>query len=315
MDLHANAKLGMAGRRELVGAIESGLSLKRAAARFSVSPATAHRWWHRWLDGDRAPDALVDRSSRPHRQPRRLSAAQEEPILRARTETGLGPAQLVWIVQRAHSTIWKMLWRHGLSRKPRQPQPRYRRYEWSRAGALLHVDVKKLPRFLEPGHRTTGDRRHRSRSAGYQYLHCVLDDNSRFAHVEQHPREDAETCARVLERAIAELADHGLQPPAAVMTDNAFTYTNSRRFREILTRIGARHIVTPPYTPRWNGKVERFIQTLQREWAHAHQWETSADRARSLPSYLRYYNRQRPHSSLGGLPPISRVHNLCGSDN
>jgi transposase InsO family protein len=315
MDLHANAKLGLAGRRELVRAIESGLSLKRAAARFSVSPATAHRWWHRWLDGGRAPAALVDRSSRPHRQPRRLSPEQEEPILQARRETGLGPAQLVRIVRRARSTIWKVLWRHGLSRQPRQPRPRYRSYEWSRAGALLHVDVKKLPRFLEPGHRSTGDRRRRSRQVGYQYLHCVLDDNSRFVHVEQHPREDAETCARVLERALAELADHGLQPPEAVMTDNAFVYTKSRRFREILATIDARHIVTPPYTPRWNGKVERFIQTLQREWAYAHQWHTSTERARALPSYLRYYNRQRPHSSLGGLPPISRVHNLCGSDS
>lgn len=315
MDLHANAKLGLAGRRELVEAIESGLSLKRAAARFSVSPATAHRWWHRWLDGDRAPGALADRSSRPHHQPRRLSPAQEEPILRARRETGLGPAQLVRIVQRAPSTIWKVLWRNGLSRQARQPRPRYRSYEWSRAGALLHIDVKKLPRFLEPGHRATGDRQRRSRSVGYQYLHCVLDDNSRYVHVEQHPREDAETCAQVLERALAELTEHGLAPPEAVMTDNAFVYTNSRRFQEVLARIGARHILTPPYTPRWNGKVERFIQTLQHEWAYAHQWTSSSERARALPSYLRYYNRQRPHSSLGGLPPISRVHNLRGSDS
>ncbi len=313
MDLHANAKLGLSGRYQLVLAIEAGLSLRAAAAAFSVSPATAHRWSRRWRQ-QRSKAVLCDRSSRPRHCPRQLTPAEEEPILRARRETGLGPAQLVRIVHRARSTIWKVLWRHGLSRQARQPRPRYRSYEWSRAGALLHVDIKKLPRFLEPGHRSTGDRRRRSRSIGYHYLHCVLDDNSRFVHVEQHPHEDAETCARVLERALTELADHGLAPPEAVMTDNAFVYTKGRRFREILTRIGARHIVTPPYTPRWNGKVERFIQTLLREWAYAHQWQTSSDRARALPSYLRYYNRQRPHSSLGGLPPISRVHNVCGSD-
>ena len=119
MNLHANAKLGLAGRRELVLAIERGLSLKAAAAAFSVSPATAHRWWHRWLEGGRAASTLLDRSSRPRRQPRRLSAAEEEPILRARHETNLGPGRLAGIVRRARSTIWKVLWRHGLSRRPR----------------------------------------------------------------------------------------------------------------------------------------------------------------------------------------------------
>jgi transposase InsO family protein len=314
MHLHANAKLGLAGRHQLVLAIERGLSLKAAAAAFSVSPATAHRWWHRWLETEeRTRQALADRSSRPRRSPRRLTPAEEEPILRARRETGLGPARLAGIVRRARSTVWKVLARNGLSRKPAEPRPRYRRYEWSRPGALLHLDVKELARFREPGHRVTGDRRRRSRKVGNEYLHLVVDDNSRFCHVELHPRQDAETCARVLERALAELHELGLDPPEAVMTDNAFAYTKSRRFREILALIGARHIVIPPYTPRWNGKVEALIKTFLREWAEVRTWQSSSERARALSSFVRYYNRRRPHSSLGGLPPISRVHNVCGS--
>jgi transposase InsO family protein len=312
MQLHANAKLGLSGRCALVRAIEGGLSVRAAAAAFSVSPATAHRWWRRWLAAGRERAALHDRSSRPRRCPRRLTAAEEEPILRARRETNLGPARLAGIVRRARSTIWKVLHRHGLSRRQRGERRRYRRYEWSRPGALLHMDVKKLARFAEPGHRVTGDRREiaRNRGAGYAYLHCVVDDHSRFAHVELHPREDAETNARTLERALAELAALGLEPPEAVMTDRAFVYTKSCRFRELLAGVGARHIVTPPYTPRWNGKVEAFINTLQQEWAYVREWSSSGERA--LASFDRYYNRRRPHSSLRGRPPISRVHNLRG---
>jgi transposase InsO family protein len=313
MQLHANAKLGLSGRHALVCAIEGGLSLRAAAAAFSVSPATAHRWWHRWLAGERRRAALRDVSSRPHRQPRRLSRAEEEPILRARRETGYGPGRLAWIVDRARSTIWKVLRRHGLSPRPRPPQPPPRRYEWSRPGALLHVDVKRLVRFARPGHRVTGDRQQRSRAVGFDYLHCVVDDNSRYAHVELHPREDGETAARVLERALAELTSLGLEPPEAVMSDNAFVYANSRRFQQVLAAVGARHILTPPYTPRWNGKVERFIQTLVREWAYVRAWESSGARARALLSFVRFYNRRRPHGSLGGRPPISRVHNVRGS--
>jgi transposase InsO family protein len=316
MQLHANAKLGLSGRQALVSAIEGGRSLRAAAATFNVSPATAHRWWHRYLAGGaRTQSALADRSSRPHCQPRRLSAAEEEPILRARHETGYGPARLAWIVGRARSTVWKVLARHGLSRRPRAQGPPPRRYEWSRPGALLHVDVKKLARFREPGHRVTGDRRElpRNRGVGYDYLHCVVDDRSRYAYVELHPREDGATAARVLARAIGELAALGLDPPEAVMTDNAFVYRLSSDFQAVLAAAGARQILTPPYTPRWNGKVERFIQTLLREWAYVRTWDDSSARARALLSFVRFYNRRRPHGSLGGLPPLSRVHNVCGS--
>jgi len=310
MNLHANAKLGLAGRRALVAAIEDGASLRCAAASFGVSPATAHRWWHRWLDGH----ALVDRSSRPLCQPRRLSAAEEERIVRARRQTNLGPGRLAGIVGRARSTIWKVLHRHGLSRRPRGQRQSYRRYEWSRPGALLHMDVKRLSRFSTPGHRRHGNRAIRNRGAGYDYLHCIVDDHTRLAYVELHPREDAETNARTLERGLRFFAELGLQPEA-VMTDNAFVYTNGRRFKTLLGNIGARHITTPPYTPRWNGKVERFIRTLQDEWADSRTWPSSSSRARSLQSFIRYYNRRRPHSSLGDQPPISRVHNLRGQNS
>ena len=317
MDLHANAKLGLAGRRELVLAIEGGLSLKRAAARFSVSPATAHRWWHRWLDGDRQQAALVDRSSRPLRQPRKLSAEQEAMIVRARQQTNLGPGRLAGIVRRARSTIWKVLFRHGLSRRPRGQRQSFRRYEWSRPGALLHMDVKKLARFSVPGHRATGDRTkiRVNRHVGYDHLHCVVDDHSRVAYVELHPRASAHTNARTLQRALAFFADLGCQPPEAVMTDNAMAYTHGRRFGELLAANQIKHIRIPPYTPRWNGKVERFIQTLENEWAYSRTWPNSHQRARSLQSFIRYYNRQRPHSSIADRPPISRVHNLRGQDS
>jgi transposase InsO family protein len=316
MDIHGNAALGPAGRLALVEAIESGMTLRAAAAALNVAPATAHRWWHRWLSAGeeqrRSGSWLHDRSCTPHRQPRRLSAAEEEPILRARRQTGLGPGRLAGICRHSRSTIWKVLHRHGLSRRPRGERQTYRRYEWSRPGALLHMDVKRLARFAEPGHAATGQRHDRSRGVGWEYLHVVIDDHSRLAYVERHPRESAETNAGTLERAIAWFASVGLGPPEAVMTDNAMVYRRSHAFAALLAAHGARHILTPPYTPRWNGKAERFIQTLQREWAYAHQWESSIERLRSLPSFLRYYNRRRPHSSLGDRPPISRVHNVCG---
>src|SRR3954447_9404598 len=322
MQLHANAKLGPAGRVALVELVDRGMTFRAAAAALGVSPATAHRWWHRCQEsgalGDGATSSwFCDRSSRPHRQPRRLSAAEEAPILRARRETNLGPGRLAGIVRRARSTIWKVLWRNGLSRRLRGQRQSYRRYEWSRAGALLHMDVKKLARFSVPGHRVTGDRSTKDlhRGIGYDHLHCVVDDQSRVAYVELHPREDADTNAATLERALRFFAELGLDPPEAVMTDNALVYRRSRRFQQLLASHQIRHIRTPAYTPRWNGKVERFIQTLQNEWAYSRTWPNSNDRSRSLQSFLRYYNRQRPHSSLGDRPPISRVHNVRGQDS
>jgi transposase InsO family protein len=321
MQLHANAKLGPAARLALVEAIEDGMTQKQAAACFCVAPATAHRWWRRFCAASPAERTagswLADRSSRPQRQPRRLSAAEEAPILRARRETNLGPGRLAGILGRARSTIWKVLHRHGLSRRRRAERQSFRRYEWSRPGALLHVDTAELPRFRRPGHAVTGDRSktgHETRHGlGRVYLHCVVDDRSRYAYVEQHQARDGATAAAVLGRAIAHLAELGLSPPEAVMTDNAYAYTRSSAFKAVLARAGARQIPIPPYTPRWNGKVERFIRTLKDEWARAQLWPNSTARSRALRSFVRYYNRRRPHSSLGDRPPAS-VLNVCGQD-
>src|SRR4051794_275059 len=232
MKVHANAALGPAGRLALVRAIESGMTKKAAAAAFCVAPATAHRWWHRWRLADTEQKSsgewLLDRSSRPHRQPRRLSAAEEEPILRARRQTNLGPGRLAGICRRPRSTVWKVLHRHGLSPRRRSARESYRRYEWSEPGALLHVDVARLARFERPGHAVTGDRTttgaEKRAGVGYVYLHCVIDDHSRYAYVEQHPDQGGASAAAVLERAIEHFATLGLRAPEAVMSDNAFAY-------------------------------------------------------------------------------------------
>jgi transposase InsO family protein len=319
MRVHANAKLGPAGRLALIQKVIEGESLRSVAAESSVSVATAHRWWHRWLDAgedDRRSGAwAADRSSRPHRFPGALSAGEQERICDARRRTNLGPGRLAGLLGHARSTIWKVLHRHGLSRRRRGERQTFKRFEWAQPGALLHIDVKRLARFAIAGHRATGDRARRSRGAGWVYLHVVIDDHSRYLYIEQHDREDADSNAGTLERAIAHFAELGLPGPQAVMTDNAFVYTHSRRFQALLERIGARHITTPPFTPRWNGKAERVIRTLQDEWAYAHRWENSQQRTKALRSFVRYYNRRRPHSSLGDRPPISRIHNLLGQDS
>lgn len=308
-------RLGLRGRRELVRLVDDGLSLRAAARRLGVAPATAHRWWHRWQAASaaerRSARCLESRPPRPASCPWQLSVDEERRILDARERTNLGPARLAGLVGRRRSTIWKVLRRHGVSRRRRggQPAPGRRRYEWAEAGALLHVDTKKLARFARPGHFAYGVRaeEHKSRGAGYLYAHCVIDDHTRLAYVELHRDERGATCARVLERAAAWFSEQGCGPVQAVMSDNALAYSRGADFRAVLAGLGARQILIPPYTPRWNGKVERFIRTLDEEWAHGRVWASSAERARGLLSFLRYYNRRRPHSALGDRPPISRV--------
>jgi transposase len=262
MQLHANAALGLAGRRRLVGLVERGQSLRAAAAALGVAPATAHRWWHRWADAterERRSDAcLCDRSSRPHHSPRRLSAEQEAPILAARAQTNLGPGRLAHICRRARSTIWKVLQRHGRSRRQSGPRPITRRYEWARAGALIHIDTARLARFRQPGHRTRGRSGvdiHANEGLGQTFVHVAVDDRSRYAYVEQHSDERALTCAGFLTRALDHFRGLGLEPAEAVMTDGARCYRTAAVFQGALAEAGARHIVTPPYTPRWNGKA------------------------------------------------------------
>ena len=252
MKVHANAALGPAGRIALCELVDRGQTLRAAAAALNVAPATAHRWWHRrqmaTAEELRSGAWLRDRSSRPRRQPRRMGAAQEEPILRARRETGLGPGRLAGIVRRARSTVWKVLRRNGVSRHPPRPRESIRRYEWSRPGALLHVDMSRLPRFQRPGHRVRGrstESRRGRPELGYAFLHACVDDRSRYAYVEQHPDERAETAAAFMRRAIEHFSGLGLGPPEAVMSDNGNPY-RSFAFRDELERVGARQILTPP---------------------------------------------------------------------
>src|SRR5438876_3313346 len=185
MYLHANAKLGLAGRVALVKAIDEGMSLKAAAGAFSVSPATAHRWWHRWLEASeearRTLSCLLDRSSRPHRSPRQLAPEFEQTILACRRETGWGPRLIAGATGFAHSTVWKVLRRAGISRPPRAAKEPANRYEWPCPGDLLHMDTSRYARFLRPGHRVTGDRSQRSRSwmrpetrVGYDYAQVAF---------------------------------------------------------------------------------------------------------------------------------------------
>ena len=318
MLLHANAKLGLAGRVALVAAVESGLSMHAAAAAFSVSPATVHRWWHRWLEGGRRPEALVDRSSRPRRSPRLLAVELQERICDCRRKTGWGPRLVAGATGVAHSTVWKVLKRAGLSRRPAAVKEPANRYEWPCPGDLLHMDTSRYARFERPGHRVTGDRSQQSRRwmcpetrVGYDYAHAIVDDHSRLAYVELHDDEKAATVTGFAERALAYYASHGITAKR-LMTDNGFNYVRNNSLRELLNRHGIHHLTTQPYRPRTNGKVERFHQTMAREWAYGLTYRTHRHRNAALPHWLNNYNRQRPHSSIGNRPPISRVHNVRG---
>ena len=322
MILHRNAKLGLAGRFALVQAIEGGMSMKAAAAAFSVSSATAHRWWHRWQpaseDARQTLACLLDRSSRPHRSPRELASALQERICACRRKTGWGPRLVASATGFAHSTVWKVLHRAGISRRPRLARAPANSYEWPCPGDLLHMDVSRYARFEQPGHAVTGDRSQRSRNwmrpetrVGYDFAHAIVDDHSRLAYVELQPDERAATVTAFVERALAFFAEHGITA-RRLMTDNAFSYVKNGSLRELLAARGIRHLTTKPYRPRTNGKVERFHQTMAREWAYGLAYRSHRHRNRALPHWLEHYNRRRPHSSLGDRPPISRVHNVRG---
>src|SRR6266566_2083882 len=211
MYLHANAKLGLAGRLALVSAIEGGISLREAAAAFSVSPATAHRWWHRWLDGGRQASALLDRSSRPHRSPRLLAPELQRRICDCRRKTGWGPRLVGGATGFAHSTVSKVLKRAGISRPSRPAREPANRYEWPCPGDLLHMDTSEYVRFQRPGHRVTGDRRSQDRQHrdGVDIVHAIVDDHSRLAYAEIHDDQHATTVVAFLERALAFYAGRG----------------------------------------------------------------------------------------------------------
>jgi transposase InsO family protein len=325
MQTHPRAKLGPAGRLALTEAIASGMTQKAAAAAFCVAPATAHRWWHRRLDASPAELSsrtwLCDRSSRPHSSPRMLDSATQERICECRLRTGWGPRLVAGATGRAHSTVWKVLRRHGISRPPRQAREPANRYEWPCPGDLLHMDTARYARFERPGHAVTGDRSQRSRNwmspgtrVGYDYAHAIVDDHSRLAYVELAGDERAQTVTAFVARALTWFESRGIVA-RRVMTDNAFSYVRNRSLRELLADRAVKHLRTEAYRPRTNGKVERFHQTMAREWAYGMAYRSHGHRNEALPHWLRHYNERRPHSSLGGRPPTSRVHNLRGQDN
>jgi transposase InsO family protein len=322
MGVHANAKLGPAGRVALVELIASGQTFRAAAAALGVAPATAHRWWRRYsaaVSGGATPAGWAhDRSSRPRSSPRRTPTALERRVCRARERTGWGPRLIAGQTGVAHSTVHAILRRHGCSRTPRPARREVCRYEWPCPGDLLHMDVKRYPRFLRPGHAVTGDRTktgaEKRLALGHDYFHAIVDDHARLAYGELLADEKAATVTAFVERALAWLSGYGITT-RRVMTDGAWSYTHNRTLRELFDTRGIRHIVTPPYTPRWNGKVERFHQTMEREWAKGLRYRDHHARNQALPHWLAHYNKRRPHSSLDGRPPISRVHNLPGQDS
>ena len=295
-------------RCRAVQAIRAGQSVGRVAYVQGVSRATAYRWWSRFQR--EGWTGLRDRPSTPHRQPRRLPEEVEARIVAARQASGDGPLMLAAKLGLAASTIGKVLRRLGRSRPPRAPRPAVVRYERARPGELLHIDIKKLGRFWHVGKRILQDGRSRSPHAGWQYLHVAVDDHSRLAYAEVLPSERREDAVGFLYRAVAWYREQGVVVEA-VLTDNGVSY-RSHRWREACAARGLRHLRTRPYTPRTNGKAERFIQTLLRKWAYAYVYPTSAHRARALSGWLRWYNRRRPHGSLGGLPPVSRVSHVRG---
>ena len=319
---HANARLGPAGRRELVRLIvQRGMSERQAAACLSISNCTAHRWKRRWVQA--TPEQRVsgawalDRSSRPRRSPRRTAAEIERRVCEARERTGWGPRLIAGEVGLSHSTVHAILKRHGCSRPAPRSRAQFVRYEWPCPGDLLHMDVKRYPRFRRPGHAVTGDRRdkrQRSNPLGHDFFHAIVDDHSRLAYGELLGDEKAATVVAFTERALGWFADRGIVA-RRLMSDGAMSYRRNRALRTLLAEREIRHIITPPYTPRWNGKVERFHQTMEREWAKGLRYRNSTARNRALPHWLRHYNERRPHSSLGGQPPISRAHNLPGQDS
>jgi transposase InsO family protein len=324
MRIHGRAKLGPAGRLALCEAIESGMTFRQAAACLNVSPATAHRWWHRYSDASAHKQHSLawaaDRSSRPHHSPRLLDPVYQERICQARRRTGWGPRLIAGETGFAHSTVWKVLHRHGLSRRARQSREAVCRYEWPCPGDLLHMDTARYARFERPGHRVTGDRSQRSRNwmepatrVGYDFAHAIVDDHSRLAYVELHSDERAATVTAFVARALDWFALQDIQPKR-LMSDNAWNYTHNRSLRELLTAREIKHLRTKPYRPQTNGKVERFHQTMAREWAYGLAYRSHHHRNKALPHWLEHYNTRRPHSGIGNRPPISRVHNLHGQD-
>ncbi len=305
-------RLSWESRCEIVWkVIEGGMSPEQAAACSGVHRSTVYRLLERHREGGWA--ALVARPSTPRRQPRGLSEEAESEIVALRERTGYGPLRLAAILGRPASTVGKALRRRGCSRVPRPERDPVVRSEREHNGELVHVDTKKLGCFWTIGKRILADGVPRNEGAGWQHLHVCIDDRSRLAYAELLPSPKAGDCVRFFERAVVWYAEHGIVVER-VLTDNAKAY-HSHAWRDRCASLDIERRYTRPYRPRTNGKAEALIKTLLREWAYRFAYPSSRHRARALGGYLRWYNHRRPHSSIGGRPPISRVADLCGQYN
>lgn len=304
MNLHHNARLTARGRERIVRAILARqLSAKAAAFQVGLSERSVRKWLARFrAEGVRG---LQDRSSRPRRSPRQTPAAQVALVLALR-RLRLPGFQIARKTGLSRATLSRLLRRHGLARlKALEPAPPVVRYQRQHPGELLHFDIKKLGKIVRPSHRVTLDRRDSARGAGWEYVHVCIDDASRLAFAQIMPDERQHSAVLFLERALAYFASLGIKTQR-LMSDNGSCY-RSVLFRAACRRHHLRHLFTRPYTPRTNGKAERFIQTSLHEWAYAALYAHSAHRAEHLQPWLHRYNWHRPHSALQHRPPISTL--------
>lgn len=303
MDVHQNARLTVACRVLLVQRVQAGRPKAQVARELGISIKTVNKWLARYAQG--GTPALSDRSSRPHRSPRATEQVLRTAIVALRRQR-LTLIHIATQLGLSRATVARIAGAAGLSRLSKlNPAPVYRRYERAEAGELLHLDVKKLGRIAQVGHRIHGDRATRMRGVGWEYLHVAIDDASRVAYAQLLPEEDAGCTVTFLRAAVAYYAGLGVRI-RGVYTDNAKTY-RGRDFAEACAQLGLSHHYTRPYTPRTNGKAERFIQTCLREWAYARAYYRSHQRRDALPTWLHGYNWHRPHMSLAGQPPINRL--------
>ena len=311
MQPSSRMRYSIESRCKMVGLMLGGMGPQAAAAACGASRATGYRLWRRYREGGWA--ALGDRRSTPRRQPRRLDPEAEREILAVRRRTNAGPLVISAISGRPASTVGKVLRRWGCSRLPRPERDPIIRYERARPGELVHVDTKKLGRFHVVGKRILRDGVNRSRRAGWQHLHIAIDDYTRLAYAEVLAGQDKHACAAFLRRAVAWYATQGIRVER-VYSDNAKAY-KSRPWRVVCAQHRIRRRYTRPYTPRTNGKAEALIKTMLREWAYRYPYPSSHHRSRALSGWIRWYNNHRPHGSLSGQPPISRVSHVRGQYN
>lgn len=308
MDLHRNAKSCPSTRKLLVHRLRRGWDIREAAEVAGISVRSAYKWLKRFREGGSA--SLRDKSSRPHHSPRAVPLNRRQVILRLRQQR-MTAAQISVRLKMPRSTIARVLSRAGLGRlKFLDRAEPVRRYQRETPGELLHLDIKKLGCFRRVGHRITGDKSWASRGAGWEFVHVCIDDATRLAYVGVFADEKGCSAARFLEDAIAWFQRMGIRVQSA-LTDNGSCY-RSREFHKICSRFEIRHLFTKPYRPQTNGKAERFIQTLLREWAYSRPYRNSVARRQKLPKWISFYNRHRPHASLKGRSPYGAWKSIQG---